>query len=104
MVVRTRIRAFFRQLALYLGAGAAISYFAFHAFNGEHGIMAQRQFDQQKRELSDELRQLQTERAALERRVLLMKSDSIDPDILEEKSREMLGMTRPSDVVVLLSR
>ena len=104
MVVRTRIRAFFRQLALYLGAWAAISYFAFHAFNGEHGIMAQRQFDQQKRELSDELRQLQTERAALERRVLLMKSDSIDPDILEEKSREMLGMTRPSDVVVLLSR
>jgi cell division protein FtsB len=104
MVVRTRIRAFFRQLALFIGAGAAITYFGFHAFSGDHGIMAQRHYDEQKDQLSSELDQLQRDRRGLERRIALLKSDSIDPDILEEKSREMLGLTSTNDVIVLLPK
>ena len=104
MVIRTRIRAFFRQLALLILAGAAISYFGFHAFNGDHGIMAQRQYDDQKRDLSVQLASLRETRAALERRVALLKSEAIDPDVLEDKARNLLGMTHPNDVVVLLPR
>ena len=102
MVVRTRLRAFFHQTALFIGAAAAIAYFSFHAFSGDHGIMAGRQYDEQKRRLSDELAALQVERTALERRVALLKSSSIDPDILDEKARSLLGMTNPNEVVVFL--
>ncbi len=104
MVVRTRLRAFFRQTLLFMGAAAAIAYFGFHAFSGNHGIMARRQYDEQKQKLSDELAALQAERAALERRVTLLKSNSLDPDIIDEKSREMLGLTNPNEVVVFVSR
>jgi len=51
MVVRTRLRAFFHQTALFLGAAAAIAYFGFHAFSGDHGIMAGRQYEEQKHRL-----------------------------------------------------
>ena len=103
MVVRTRLRAFFRQLALFLGAAGAISYFGFHAFSGDHGIQAQHQYDQQKQELTAELADLHAQRVALERRVSLMKASALDPDLLEEKSRQMLGLVHPDDVVVLLA-
>ena len=102
MVVRTRLRAFFRQLALFLGAACAIAYFGFHAFSGDHGIQAQHQFDQQKLDLTAQLAALEAERAALERRVTLMKASALDPDSLEEKSRQMLGLVHPDDVVVLM--
>jgi cell division protein FtsB len=102
MVVRTRLRSFFRQLGLFIAAAAAISYFGFHAFSGNHGLMATRHYQEQKRILSAELDAVQAERAALARRVTLLKSNSIDPDTLEDEAREMLGLTHKSDVVVLL--
>src|ERR1700751_4089616 len=104
MVIRTRHRAVLNQLALFVGTAAAIAYFSYQAFNGEHGIQAQRQYDQQKQDLSDELVSLQDQRAALQRRVNLLKSETIDPDMLEEKSREMLGLVSPHDVIVLLPK
>src|SRR5689334_12786182 len=102
MVVRTRLRSFFRQTLLFLGGAAAIAYFGFHAFSGDHGIMARRQYDGEKQKLSAELAQLHADHAALERRVALLKSRSIDPDILDEKARGMLGMTQPDEVIVFL--
>jgi cell division protein FtsB len=104
MVIRTRLRAFLNQLALFVGTAAAIVYFSFQAFNGDHGIQAQRQYDQQKQNLSDQLASLQDQHAALERRVNLLRADSIDPDMLEEKSRELLGFVHPNDVIVFLPK
>jgi cell division protein FtsB len=104
MVVRTRLRAFFRQTALVLGAAAAIAYFGFHAFNGDHGLMARRHYDEQKQQLTAELRRLEDERRALEHRVSLLKAGSIDPDTLDEKAREMLGLVEADDVVLFLPR
>ncbi|WP_448952599.1 FtsB family cell division protein [Labrys neptuniae] len=104
MVIRTRIRAILHQLALLAGAAAAITYFSYQAFNGEHGIQARQQFDQQKQDLGSELTSLQKERAALARRVSLLRSQSIDPDMLEEKARDILGMVSANDEVVLLNK
>jgi cell division protein FtsB len=102
MVVRTRLRAFFRQTALFLGAAAVLAYFGFHAFSGNHGIMARRHYDEQKQKLAAELAHLQAERASLEHRVALLRAESLDPDILDEKARSLLGLTHPDEVVVFL--
>ncbi|GLS18783.1 hypothetical protein GCM10007874_18000 [Labrys miyagiensis] len=104
MVIRTRIRAILNQLALFLGTAAAIAYFSYQAFNGDHGIQAQHQFDKQRQDLTNELAQLRDEHQALERRVNLLKAQTIDPDMLEEKSRELLGLVDPNDIVVLLGK
>jgi cell division protein FtsB len=104
MVIRTRTRAILNQLALFAGTATAIAYFSYQAFNGDHGIQAQRQYDQQKQDLSDQLASLQDQRASLQRRVNLLKASSIDPDMLEEKSRELLGYANPNDVIVFLPK
>lgn len=104
MVIRTRLRAFVRQLALFVGAAGAIAYLGFHAINGDHGLMARRQYEAQKRELGRELDRLKDEKAGLQRRVALLDADSIDPDMLDEKAREMLGLAAASDVVVMVPK
>ena len=104
MVIRTRTRAILNQLALFAGTAAAITYFSYQAFNGDHGIQAQRQYDQQKQDLGDQLASLQDQHAALQRRVNLLKSTTIDPDMLEEKAREILGLANANDVIVFLPK
>jgi cell division protein FtsB len=49
-----------------------------------------------------ELAGLKTERAGLERRVALLRSDRIDPDMLEERARALIGYVDPRDLVLLL--
>ena len=47
------------------------------------------------------LSQLQKEREGLDHRVQLMRSNNLDPDLLDEKSREMLNYSKPNDVIIL---
>lgn len=102
MVVQTKLRRIVRSLCLYVGAVGAIAYFGFHAFNGNHGILAQRQYGAQKAELTAELNLLQAQRQKLEKQLALLKSDSLDPDILDEKARANLGLAHAHDVVIML--
>ncbi len=47
------------------------------------------------------LSQLQKEHQELAHRVQLMRPDSLDPDLLEEKSRQLLDYSKPNEIVVL---
>jgi cell division protein FtsB len=101
MVTRTRWQRFFHALVLHLGAFALIGYFAFHAYHGNYGIMAQRAFEEEIRELITERDALKAERGGLERRNRLLAPDSLDPDVIEELARRDLGYGFADDVVRL---
>jgi len=45
---------------------------------------------------------LKAEHASWERRVALLRSDRIDPDMLEERARALLGFADPRDLILLL--
>ncbi len=47
------------------------------------------------------LERLQQEHKELDHRVQLMRPGSMDPDLLDEKSREMLNMSKPNEIVIL---
>ena len=79
----------------------AISYFAYHAINGQHGLLALRQLTQQVSVASLELQTVQTERMSLERKVKLLHPESLDPDMLDERARLMLGYGYEDDIIVL---
>ena len=51
-----------------------------------------------------ELGQLKAERTLWERRVSLLRADGIDPDMLDERARVLLGYADPRDLVLLLPR
>ncbi len=101
MVTRRRLRTVLTALALYSFSALAIGYFAFNAYVGDRGLLARQEIDQQIAELTTELSGLKDERRRWERRIALLKSDKIDPDLLDERARALLGYLGPKDVILL---
>jgi cell division protein FtsB len=104
MVTRTRLGRFFRVLGLYCIAAAMIAYFAFHAQHGNYGIEAGKALKEEIKTLNAERDQLVIERTALEHRNQLLRSNQIDPDLLEELARRDLGFVMPNDLIMVLNR
>jgi cell division protein FtsB len=102
MVSRRRLRGILTGLALYIVAGALIGYFGFHAFNGQRGLHARHQIDQQMTELTAELERLKRERGQWERKASLLRPDRIDPDTLDEQARLLLNVAHPNDLVMMV--
>ncbi|HEX5213252.1 MAG TPA: septum formation initiator family protein [Pseudolabrys sp.] len=101
MVSHRRRRAILTALALYTFAALFVGYFAANAFTGNHGLRAQADLEQQLGSMQGELTHLKAERALWERRVALLRSDKIDPDMLDERARALLGFADPRDLVLL---
>ena len=100
MVTRKRLRSILTALGLYVMAGLLIGYFGVNAYNGNHGIRAKQDIDRQIDALNTELRGLQVERAQWERRIALLRSDDIDPDMLDERARALLDFADQRDLVL----
>jgi cell division protein FtsB len=102
MVTRRRLRSLLNALALYTIAGLLTGYFGVNAYKGEHGLIAKQDLDQEIGQLSNELAAAKAEHAAWERRVSLLRSDNLDPDLLDERARTLLDMADPRDLVLML--
>jgi cell division protein FtsB len=101
MVIRPRIRAFLTALGLYILAALFIGYFGVNAYTGKNGINARQGLDQQIAELASELERVKAERARWERRIGLLKSDQLDPDMLDERARQLLNYVDPHEVTIM---
>jgi cell division protein FtsB len=77
------------------------AYFVYHSLQGDHGILAWRQLDLLITEAEGSLASLESQRDALERRVRMLRPDSLDPDLVEEQGRRMLNFSHPDDVILL---
>ena len=86
-----------------LGACLA-GYFVYHAVQGDRGIVAWMQLNQQIRVAEDELAKTDHERQEMEQRVALLSNTSLDLDMLEERARVMLNFAHPDDLVIFLDR
>jgi cell division protein FtsB len=102
MVTRKRLRSFFTALGLYAVAALFVGYFAIHAFSGNHGLRAKQQLEEQIADLAAELRGAEIERAQWERRVSLLRSDRLDPDLLDERTRVELHYLHPRELTLML--
>jgi cell division protein FtsB len=99
MVVNTRIRTAAMLIGLYVLTTMLIGYFGFHAYNGNRGLKAQQDLAQQLAALNAELTKLKTERADWERRASLLRPESLDPDMLDERARAMLDYVHSRDLI-----
>jgi cell division protein FtsB len=102
MVIRPRIRAFLTALGLYAVAALFIGYFGVNAYTGKNGINARQELDQQISELANEVARVKAERERWERRVALLKADRIDPDMLDERARQLLNYLDPHEVTIVV--
>lgn len=104
MVTRTRLRAVLTALGLYAVAAAVIGYFGVNAYTGAHGLKAKQDLAQQQADLARELERLRAERKRWEHRVSLLRSDNLDPDLIDERARALLGYADPRDLVLVFRR
>jgi cell division protein FtsB len=103
MVSHRRRRAILTAIGLYMFAAAFIGYFAVNAFTGNNGLRAQADLDQQLAAMQVELATIKAERSVWERRVALLRSDRLDPDLLDERARSLIGYADPRDLTMLLT-
>jgi cell division protein FtsB len=99
MVSRSRLKSFLTGLALYTMAAALVGYFGVNAYTGKYGLNARQELDQEIVSLTSELARLKRERAEGEQRVSLLRSESVDPDLLDERARFQLDYANPHDLV-----
>src|SRR5499427_8385920 len=99
MVSRPRLKSFLTGLALYMVAAALIGYFGVNAYTGKYGLNARQGLDQEGIALTSELARLKRERAEGEQRGSLLRSDRVDPDMLDERARFQLDYASPHDLV-----
>ena len=102
MVIRPRIRAFLTALGLYAVAALFIGYFGVNAYTGKNGITARQELEVQIADLASEVEHVRAEREWWERRVALLKTDRIDPDMLDERARELLNYLDPHEVTIVI--
>jgi cell division protein FtsB len=102
MVTRKRLRSILHALCLYVMAALLIGYFGVNAYDGNHGLKAKEDIDQQMGTLSAELARLRAEQALWERRIDLLRANNIDPDMLDERARALLQDADPNDLVMMI--
>jgi cell division protein FtsB len=78
-----------------------VAYFAYHSVQGDRGLVAWMRLNENIEIARAEVAGLQAERVALERRVSLLRPDSLDRDLLDEQARIVLNFARPGEIVIL---
>ena len=97
---RQRKRSNLKRLILPSVAVAYLAYFGFWAFHGHYGIWAKARFETEVIELNAQRADLTEQSSSLERRVALLRAESVDQDLLDEQARQALNLLRPNDLVI----
>ncbi|MCA1967618.1 unnamed protein product [Ciceribacter sp. T2.26MG-112.2] len=79
---------------------AFLSYFGYHSIHGDYGLRASQEFERQRMVRSAELAELVAHRQQLERQVELLSDGSLERDMMDEKARYQLNMSRPDEIVI----
>lgn len=79
---------------------AFLSYFGYHSVHGEYGLKATEKFDRQRIERQARLDELTKQRQTLEKEVALLSDGSLERDMLDEKARFGLNMSRSDEIVI----
>src|SRR3979490_2595608 len=103
MVSRSRLKSLLTGLAHNTRAAAMIGYFGVNAYTGKYGLNARQELDSEIVALTSELARRKRERSEGEQRVSLLRSDRVDPDMLDERARYQLDYANPRDLVRIVN-
>ncbi len=94
------------QIVIGKSAGSFLSfalclYLAFHLMHGERGYFALQGVQGKLADARADLGEVRARREKIEHNVELLRPQSLDADLLDERTRIVLGHTRPGEIVVL---
>lgn len=79
---------------------AVVGYFAYHAIHGDRGLLAWKALDHDVIKARADLEAIRAERVTLEKRVSLLRLESLDLDMLDEWSRRVLNYSAKDEAVI----
>lgn len=77
-----------------------VAYFLYNATQGDRGLQAYALRQEQLKGVQADLAKAQADQAGWDRRVSELRSQRVDPDMLDERARAMLNLAEPTDIVV----
>ncbi len=102
MATRQRKQSRLKRFVMPVITIAFLTYFGYHALHGEYGLVGRVRLERQAIQLEDELRVLNDRRDQLQRRVNLLKPDSLDQDMLDERARLNLNLAHRNEITIFL--
>jgi cell division protein FtsB len=93
-------RSISQFLATFLSFGLFV-YFFYHLVHGDHGYFAWKGVEEKLIVAQVDYDKSRAERDSLEKRVRMLRPDSLDLDMLDERTRAVLGFMNPDEVVVV---
>ena len=78
----------------------AVAYFMFHAVQGERGLVTWIQIRQQVAVAEAERALTAAERRRWDARIAQLRTNNLDPDLLDERARHVAGLGRADEIVI----
>lgn len=91
---------FNKKTGLNLLVVCLLSYFVFHSVYGNRGIIAYFKLQAEMENAYSKLARLKSERLMMENKTKLLRPESLDLDMLDEKARAILGVARPEEKIL----
>ena len=104
MGIMVELRKRQRHLLLPLFFAVVFGYLAYHVMHGDRGVFAYIHMKQEIIRAEEALAETGATRDAWERRVALLRTASLDPDMLDERARYMLGYSQSGEIIILLDK
>ena len=101
MTVLRELRKRARSIAGPALGIALTGYFVYHLIEGHHGMLAWVRLSQEIREETAKLKEVRTQRAALDLKVADLRPEHVDPDLLDEQVRSTLNVVAPGEIVIM---
>jgi cell division protein FtsB len=101
MVIVAELKKRARHVVAPVLGACLMGYFGYHLVQGDRGILAWFRLSHELREAAADAAATRHERDALERRVSLLRPDSLDRDLLDERARATLNVALPNEVILL---
>jgi cell division protein FtsB len=81
--------------------GLMLLYLLFHLFVSERSIPSMMQLSMQQSEMQEQLASLNIEKAQLMDRVTRLRPETLDPDMVDEYSIQMLGHGSGENIIIM---
>jgi len=78
-----------------------LSYFLYHTIYGNRGVISKQRVEAEVQKSAEQLEKIRSERIELEHQVKLLRPESLDKDLLEEKARKILGIAKENEEVLI---
>ncbi len=104
MGILVEIRKRQRHVILPLLFAVVFGYLGYHIMHGDRGVFAYIHLKNEIISAEGAVAETDATRQAWERRVALLRNASLDPDMLDERARTLLNVTRADEIVIPIAK